>query len=265
VKKFIGKITIFTVFSATFASGMFLVAAWTVDDALTHQTALRFDMYANNAVTATSYVVFDQETGIVLASKNPSAVLPIASVTKLLTASMVYEQSDVSATTTITWADVNTYGDAGKLYPYTEYSVRELTYPLLLESSNDAAAALSRVDTTLIERMNQKVSDLGLVSTAFADASGLSPNDVSSASELAKLASELFKTHQHVFNITQLDQFVGTHTGWRNNNPLSHADGYKGGKHGYTVEAGKTAVAFFDEVVATGQTRTVGYIVLQSV
>lgn len=264
VKKILGKVTIFAVLSLTFAGGTFLVALWTVGDSLDTQKALVFNAFESDSVTATAYVVFDQETGVVIAKHNEEFVLPIASVTKILTAHQVYTQSNLDATTSITWADVNTEGDAGKLHPYETYSIRELTYPLLLESSNDAAATLARADSSLLQRMNEEVAALGLTHTHFGDTSGLSQDNVSTAAELAKLSRELFIRNQHIFNITRLSQFVGEETGWRNNNPVYTQEGYLGGKHGYTTEAGKTGIAFFDESLFGGEHKTIGYVVLHS-
>jgi len=175
-----------------------------------------------------------------------------------------YDSADLDATTTIVWSDVNTEGDAGKLHPYEEYTYRELMYPLLLESSNDAAAVLLRVSPDLLTRMGAYTQSLGLLVTTFNDTSGLSDKNVSTATELSILFRELYKNSPHIFDITRLKQFVGTHTGWLNNNPLIAQEGYRGGKHGFTNEANRTVVAFFDETIATGQVRTIGYVLLQS-
>jgi D-alanyl-D-alanine carboxypeptidase len=259
-----GRITIFTALFLTLFSGLFLVAAWSVKDAIENSSSMSATAFLATDVSAASFVVFDLQSGTILASKNPDAVLPIASVTKLVTAAQFYAHVKPLATTSITWSDVDTDGAAGRLHPHEIYTYNELLYPLLLDSSNDAAAAMGRVYPDLLSNMNAYVRGLGLTKTSFADTSGLSTHNVSSAHELTVMALDLFKTAPHVFDITRLPQFIGTYTGWINNNPMVGQKGYRGGKHGYTPEANRTIVAFFDEQIATGQTRTIGYVVLGS-
>jgi len=264
----LGRISVFVVFAITFCTGLFLVALWSVDDAITHTSnpTLQFDKgtFDTSNVSAYSYVVFDAKTGTEIISKEPTKVLPTASVAKLVAAALIYANSDIDATTSIQWSDVNTDGRAGKLHAGEVYTVRELTYPLLLESSNDASVALSRVIPVLVDSMNTYVQSLGLSKTVFFDTSGLSASNVSTAGELAIIARDIFLQNPHIFDITRLDQFIGTYTGWRNNNPLVHEQGYRGGKHGFTYEADRTAVAFFDETLANGSVRTFGYCILSS-
>jgi D-alanyl-D-alanine carboxypeptidase len=214
--------------------------------------------------TARSFIVFDVDTGSIITQKDATEVLPIASVTKLFTASAFYSNADTNATTTITWSDVNADGDAGRLHPNEAYNLSELLFPLLLESSNDAAVTLLRVEPTLVERMNEYVATEGAQHTHFADTSGLSPDNVSTAYELYTLSQSLYKSFPYIFDITRLKQYVGTHTGWMNNNPLVLEEGYSGGKHGFTYEANRTSVAFFDEKLSNGVTRKIGYVVLGS-
>jgi D-alanyl-D-alanine carboxypeptidase len=259
----LGRITIAAVFISTFCLGLFLIAAWSVNEALYYKPELVVSPLTAST-TALSFLVFDAETGQEIFAKEPSAVLPIASITKLATAALFYKNADLTATSTITWSDVNTEGDAGKLHAYEEYSNRELMYPLLLESSNDAATAMTRVHGTLVDDMNAYVDMLGLTQTHFEDASGLSNLNVSTAGELSVLVRALRTEEPHIFDITRLTQFIGEHTGWMNNNPLVEQDGYQGGKHGFTYEANRTDVAFFDETLASGHSRLIGYVILGS-
>lgn len=260
----LGRITIATIVVFTFLVGIFMIAAWSVNDAIFHTPELYVGEIDVFQTSAKAVEIFDVETGTPIASKNATEVLPIASITKLLTASVFYETATLEATTTITWGDVNTYGDAGRLQYYDQYSYRELLFPLLLESSNDAAVAMLRVEPTLLEKMNDYALGLNLVNTKFEDTSGLSAQNVSTAYELSILVRKLYMEHPHIFDITRLSQYLGTHTGWLNNNPLVHETEYRGGKHGFTLEAHKTDVAFFEETLASGHKRLIGYVVLGS-
>lgn len=254
----------FTIIALTLCTGLFLIAIWSVDDAVNYEPSMRVGVMNTNVTQADSFLIFDEESGTEIASKNAQEVLPIASVTKLFSASLFYAHADLEATTSITWGDVNTEGDAGRLRPFEVYSYRELMYPLLLESSNDASMAMLRVYPTLLEDMNRYVLDAGFTHTVFADPSGLSSENVSTAYELALLVRKMRKEYEHVFDITRLTQFIGTHTGWMNNNPLFGLEGFKGGKHGFTYEANRTVVVFFDETLASGDVRTIGYVLLGS-
>lgn len=205
----------------------------------------------NLSLTAKAYGVFDMETGEILAGHNVEDVLPIASVTKLFTAEAVLETAELSEDLVVTEADVATEGRSGKLATGQKYPARELLFPLLLESSNDAAATLVRL-----------VKKIPFADKAWADGSGLSANNQASVVELSGEVRRLYKERPHIFDITTLKQHIGDYTGWVNNSPLQSLPGYQGGKHGYTEAAGKTVVAIFSEENLAG--RELGYVVLGS-
>jgi len=185
-------------------------------------------------LTAAAYGVFDVETGNLLFGENLTERRPIASVTKLFTAASVLESVDPETFVTVTATDVATEGRAGKLAAGQALSVRELLFPLLLESSNDAAAALER-----------QLDSVSYANRTFADGSGLSDRNQASVTELAFMTRTLYRSEPHIFDITTLSQYVGTETGWVNNSPIADLPGYRGGKHGYTPAAKRTVAAVF--------------------
>ncbi len=216
------------------------------------------------ALPAKAFLIFDVKTGEVLASNNSNAVLPMASVTKIFTASTIIKNMALVATTSITASDVETEGKAGKLKTGEEYTYQELLFPLLLESSNDAAAVFERLTKgDVVAQMNTLVTEAGAENTSFADASGLSKNNVTTATDLAKLTSYLSENYPQVFDITILSKYVGPYTGWMNNNPVVAEANYLGGKHGYTEAAGKTIVSLFAENFSNEE-RVIGYVILGS-
>lgn len=203
-------------------------------------------------ISARAFGVIDIETGEILLSHNASEVLPIASVTKLFTAATVLEKQVTDALVTITPPDVATEGRAGSLAVSQTYTAHELLFPLLLESSNDAATALMRtIDEEVL-----------IADRKMADGSGLSSRNQASVTELTSELPRLYKKFPHIFDITTLSQYVGTYTGWKNNSPVRDMSGYRGGKHGYTYEAGRTLLAVFAEEDLGG--RELGYIILGS-
>ena len=217
-------------------------------------------------VSASAWAIFSLDTGDIVFSKNEDTVLPIASVTKLATAATLLEHYDMMYTTTTTWRDVASEGRAGGLVPGEEFTREQLLFPLLLESSNDAAATLesSLPPQELIKSMNSYVSEHGLTNTHFKDPSGLSPENKSSARDLARLAYLINIEQPHVTDITRLKQFLYAQHGWQNNNPFITSAGYAWGKHGFTPEAGRTVVAVFEEQFPKNKIALVGYVLLGS-
>lgn len=213
---------------------------------------------------AAAYAVFEVETGKVLGAFNSAAVLPIASVTKLLTAATVLRTVDRNVEYTITEEDVATLGRAGRLAAGHVYPAYELLFPLLLESSNDAARVLERETSgDIVLRMNAYAKELGATSLAVVDASGLSDANRASVNDLLTLTRALYTDLPHVFDMTTLSKRAGPYVGWANNSPIFTHE-YRGGKHGYTEAAGRTVVALFAEDIAGGETRVFGYVILGS-
>lgn len=215
------------------------------------------------AVDASAWLIFDVATGEELASVGAAEQLPIASVTKLATAAMVRLHNDMQATITIAYSDTLEEGRAGKLQAGEVYTAQELLFPLLLESSNDAAVALARFDEEALERMNELATELELPNTTFTDTSGLSAGNVSTPAELAVLTAHIYHTQPFIFDITRISEYFSAENGWYNNSPFITDPDYRGGKHGFTYEANRTAVAFFTEQFAGGE-RLVGYVLLGS-
>lgn len=197
-------------------------------------------------LTTDVWGIFDVEQGVVIAGENIDTVRPIASVAKLFTGEVVLKSAQKNNKFLITVSDVETEGRAGKLEFGKYVTPYELLYPLLLESSNDAAHAIKRqlgdeYDTTLATL----TSSLGLTHTVICDGSGLSPNNVSTIRELAKYYSHLKQSEPHLLDITQVQMFIAHDTGYVNNNPGRTFGSFRGGKQGLTDEAGRTFVGSF--------------------
>jgi len=260
--KLFGKVSLVLVMTLAVAGGLFVAALLTAVEWLAPPNFSSSLATVQN-ITADAWLVFDPETRQVIYAYQEDEVLPIASVTKLFAARTFYKENDVWATTTVTWSDLSGDGRAGSLQYGKVYNFYTLLFPLLLESSNDAAEVLERNDKELVQKMNSYASTLELEQTAFVDASGLSSGDVSSALDLATLTTDIFKNTRHVIDITSLPLYIGEQ-GWLNNNPFATDEKYQGGKHGYTPEANRTAVLLFEESLKNGVNKTVGYILLGS-
>ena len=216
-------------------------------------------------ITAVSAYVFDLETGAYVYAKNAHDPRPIASITKLLSSAIFFEHAPSNATATIQWSDVREEGRSGRLAYGQEYQNKELLFPALLESSNDAAKTMQRVAFgDLVESMNEYVDNLGLSQTSFVDTSGLRAGNISTAHELGKLGAALYQQYPHIIDITRLEKYLNHINAWMNTSPFITEEGYKGGKHGYTYEAQKTAISFFEESLSSGQSRIIVYVLLGS-
>jgi D-alanyl-D-alanine carboxypeptidase len=218
------------------------------------------------SISADSWLVFDMGTGEHILGRHEKQVLPIASVTKLMTAESAYTHFDMGTTTRISWGAVSAEGRAGRLKAGETTTLHELLFPLLLESSNDAAEALSeyRGRGSFLTFMNVKAESLEMRNTHFADPSGLSPQNTSTAEDLSLLLIHLYHHDAHILDITTLKSYIGANHDWLNNNPLVLSPGYRGGKHGYTEEANRTFAGVFEQTFSDGRTRPVGIVVLGS-
>ncbi|MFT5179741.1 MAG: D-alanyl-D-alanine carboxypeptidase (penicillin-binding protein 5/6) [Candidatus Paceibacteria bacterium] len=218
-------------------------------------------------VSAKSFIVADLDTGDIIASKKPDQVYGIASITKLMTAITsedTYKDDDV---VTVSQLALMTYGKQGNFKIGEEYEVKDMMYPLLLESSNDAAEVLARHEnrTQFISSMNDKAEDLGLVYTKFSDASGLSPGNRSTVSDLFKLSQYIFENRSHLYDITKINSYSVKGKTWYNINRFKGDDNFLGGKNGYTDLANQTHLGLF-RLPLEGDSgyRNIAIIVLQS-
>ncbi|MFM7505271.1 MAG: serine hydrolase [Rubrivivax sp.] len=140
-------------------------------------------------------LVVDRNTNEVLFSKNPEAVLPIASITKLMTALVVMEAGlPLDEPLTVSQDDVRGTVGSGirsQLRPGTQLTRGELMHLSLMASENRAAYALGRNYPgglgAFVRAMNSKAAELGMVDTRYVEPTGLSSDNRSSALDLARL------------------------------------------------------------------------------
>lgn len=217
-------------------------------------------------VDADSYLVADLDTGEVILEKARRQVRPIASITKLMTALVSLEVVNQYQEARVSPEAVATEGFAGGLVSGERISTGELIYPLLLESSNDAAEVTARHygRDHFIKQMNNKASSVGLENTFFEDPSGLSSFNVSNAEDLFLLAEHIYKNKIHIFDITKLEDYEGENHFWRNNSRFLGHQGFIGGKNGFTDEAGKTQLALFSMPLAEFENRNIGIVLLST-
>lgn len=242
--------------SSVVPSQLFPVRNWNESDLdLTAQAAISLQI--NNS----------QGQDKVLFHKNEDAKLPIASLTKLMTALIVLERYDLDQKVTISPEAMTQVGEQGSLQQGQVLSVKNLLYITLIESSNRSAYALAQVMgvDAFLQAMNDRAVKLGMTSTHFQDATGLSPDSYSTASDIALLSEYLF-LHQPLFNeivgYQQYNLYLSDgslhHTLVSTNKLLGQVPGVIGGKTGWTdiargclmvIQQGSAPGSYFIHVV----------------
>lgn len=210
---------------------------------------------ANDPLDLKSSVAFviDQDTNEVLLSKNDSAVLPIASITKLMTGTLISEAKlPMDEMLTITQDDVDTEkGSSSRLVVGTTLSRGEMLHLALMSSENRAAHALGRTYpgglTTFVTLMNAKARQLGMVDTHYVEPTGLSSRNQSSARDLATLVGAAYQDPllRELTTSPNYTVDIGRRTlQYNNTNRLVHNPAWDIGlqKTGFINEAGQCLV-----------------------
>lgn len=198
-------------------------------------------------------LVVDQDTNQVLVSKNPGAVLPIASITKLMTAMVVTEQNlDLNEPVVITEADIDTEkGSRSRLKVGTQLTRGEMLHLALMASENRAAHALGRTFPggldAFVTLMNATAERLGMSDTRYVEPTGLSSQNRSSAHDLSLLVKAAY-AHPVIRELSTSPEAafpVGSRElQFRNTNGLVRNPTWDIGlqKTGYIAEAGRCLV-----------------------
>ena len=198
--------------------------------------------------TVTAREPFEKEK--ILYQNNIDQILPIASLTKIMTALIVLEKMNLEEIITISPEAIAGYGNKGGLVVNEKITVKDLLYLLLMESSNDAALALVEAyqnffpgRESFVELMNQKAEDLGLSKTYFVEASGYQPNNASTAREIIQLIKYSF-SQPTLWEILRTPTITISSADGKINHYLVNTDellnrlpNIIGGKTGYTEEA----------------------------
>lgn len=210
--------------------------------------------------------VWDVRESKVLYKKNPDAVLPLASITKLMTTLLTYELFDPEHRTTLPMAAILQSGDSG-LLAGEEFKTNDLQALALISSSNDAAYALgASVGAALGDRnptaqfvtaMNIRSEELGLDTLSFKNTTGLDlsvsePGAVGSARDISLLMEFIIENYPELLDsTTQIDarvyNTVGAYHEASNTNELvGEIPNLLGSKTGFTDLAGGNLTIAFD-------------------
>ncbi len=204
--------------------------------------------------------VYDLTNEKELFAKDASQNLPLASLTKIMTAVTASEiANDPQKVVVINPESLYESGDNG-LYAYESWELSKLLQFMLVVSSNDAASAIANSlggKETFVNAMNKKAQELNLTSLTFNNPSGLDETDVlagayGSAEDIAHLLGYAAKTKREIIEPTRYPSFQTTsldglgHTVQNTDTIIHDIPGMIGGKTGYTNLAGGNLAIIFD-------------------
>ncbi len=239
--------------------------------------------FADVVVQAKAVYVYDIATKTVLYQKNETAQLPLASLTKLMTAFVATNLAPANTQVTIKKEFLNTEGDNGLLSQET-WKLKDLLDFSLVTSSNDGARSVASVigatqaqtgnytvgRKDFIEKMNTEATRLGLSQTYFINESGLDEGiqqsgGYGSAENVAQLLGVILNTHPEILEATKytgatVSSLSKNHNIENTNKDISKIPGLIASKTGYTALAGGNLAVVFD----AGLGRPVAVVVLGS-
>ena len=204
---------------------------------------------------AKAAIIMDHRTGVVLFEKNADERIPPASMSKLMTAYMIFDRLKAGRLKlddeiTISEKSWKMGGSQMFLKVGDRVKVEDLIRGIIIQSGNDAcvamAEALAGSEEEFAREMNEKARKLGLTNSGFANSTGLdAPGHLMSVRDLALLAHRIIQDFPEYFKYYSEREFVYRDIKQQNRNPLLQANvpGVDGMKTGYTEQAGYGLVA----------------------
>lgn len=206
------------------------------------------------SLSAQAYTLLDAQSRSVLLAKNERRRLPMASTTKIMTALVALEAMPLDTVIAVPKDAVGIEGSSVYLCEGDRYTLLELLYALLLQSANDAAAAIAlSVGGSLphfAELMNQKANEIGAIDTHFVTPHGLDdPMHYTTAEDLALIAAEalsdptfakIVATRRHTFQTVEGEK---ARVLLNHNKLLVFYEGTVGVKTGFTKKSGRCLVS----------------------
>ncbi|MES2149752.1 MAG: D-alanyl-D-alanine carboxypeptidase family protein [Pseudomonadota bacterium] len=207
-------------------------------------------------IAAKSWILLDASSGQVIASQDPSARVEPASLTKIMTAYLVFaaikdKKLDLNQMVNVSVKAWKVDASSSKMFidPATPVSVKDLLYGLMVQSGNDAAVALAEAVAGDVDAfvflMNREATRMGLKSTKFANPHGLpSPENFSTAQDLSTLAARVIADYPDFYKIDSVKSFTYNKITQPNRNRLLWLDPTVDGmKTGHTEAAGFCMIA----------------------
>jgi D-alanyl-D-alanine carboxypeptidase (penicillin-binding protein 5/6) len=208
------------------------------------------------AIAAKSWILLDATSGQIIAAQDPNARIEPASLTKVMTAYVVFNALRDKKITLNQMVNVSPHAwkvdaSSSKMFidPATPVSIDDLLHGLMIQSGNDAAVALAEAvagdEGTFATLMNREAQRMGMKNTHFANPHGLpSPENYSTAQDLATLASRVINDFPQFYKIDSIKSFTYNKITQQNRNRLLWLDPTVDGmKTGHTEAAGYCMIA----------------------
>lgn len=206
-----------------------------------------------STTSASSYILMDETTGRILLGKNYDTPMLIASITKIMTATLAIESGKLDETVIVDEIIKESYGSGIYIEVGEELTLKELLYGLMLRSGNDAALMVAKYVSGSVEefvkKMNEKAIEIGMKNTNFVNPSGLDnakEGNYSTAYDMALLTRYAMQYKEYKKIVSTKSYTLKTNKKtyiWKNKNKLLNYDYITGGKTGYTERAKRTLVS----------------------
>lgn len=210
------------------------------------------NMQLEQEITATSYLVINITDNSVVLGKNVNQIHSIASLTKLMNAIIAKEYIKMNESMVLTEEMLLPFGHSPALYLGLRITAQNLLKASIIQSTNDSAESLANflVKNKFLDLMNQKTKELEMKNTIFYDVHGLSLENQSTANDLSKLITYIYKEHPDILEITRNNDFWlpdrnGRLLHFRNLNEFYFLENFIGGKTGFLPQAKETFAGIF--------------------
>ncbi|MBU2101630.1 L,D-transpeptidase family protein [Patescibacteria group bacterium] len=225
--------------------------------------------FIGGQIDANNFLGADLKNNFVFAEKGSKEQVPIASLTKLMTALVATEYINIEHEVVIT-SNALVPTSKPRLQTGQRVSVLDLLYPLLMESSNEAGVAIGQIlgMDRFVELMNEKAKAIGMKNTTFVDTTDADHENTSTAQDLFQLAKYLYNNRSFVLAISSgvINKSAYDPPPWKdleNFNVFENDPDFVGGKVGENNAAKETLLAVF-EIEKTGVQRPIVAIILGS-
>jgi len=206
------------------------------------------------SIAAAAWTLVDVTSGQTIASHQTDERRDPASITKLMTAYVVFgalRQKSIVPSQMVSVSERAWRAEGSRMFiePRKSVSVDELVHGMIVQSGNDASIALAELvagsEPAFVERMNREAHRLGMLNTQFANATGLAdPQHWSTAGDIAKLAQAVIRDYPEYYPLYSLREYRYNNITQPNRNRLLWSDPYVDGmKTGHTEVAGWCLVA----------------------
>lgn len=207
----------------------------------------------SHRVRAEVFFIKNARTGEKIFAQNADKVWPIASITKLMTATIASEKMDINQKVRISARAAAAHGIAGGFKEGELFTIRDLIKAMLVISSNDAAVAIAEQvgEEKFIDAMQSKAAELKMLNTTYVEPTGLSPYNRATANDITKLVYYAMDRHPEFFLISRQREAKIVELGTGKARTLANIDQFAGngeflgGKTGFIDESGRNFVALF--------------------